>query len=186
MTSKIIVNSSFEEVKEVLRKVMMKVGIRASNLPTEIEKLVLYEHIVEHFGGNRLNEISLAFDMAITGKLHFGDGESAIPYENFSCLYFSTVMTAYQKWASQVYRQIEKPAEAEQKIFTQDQLDDSAREDAERQYQWFLGGSELKGLGHNKAILEKDGLLNEGENVIEFFKRKAESGSTNIYIRVQD
>lgn len=70
-----------------------------------------------------------------------------------------------------------------QRIFTQAELDDSAREDAERQYQSFLRGIELKGLSINKAILEKDGLLKEGESVMDFFKRKASALQTNIYKR---
>lgn len=68
-----------------------------------------------------------------------------------------------------------------QKIFTQEELDDSAREDAERQYQCFLKGYELKGLSINKAILEKDSLLKEGESVIDFFKRRVSKLATNIY-----
>lgn len=71
----------------------------------------------------------------------------------------------------------------EQKIFTQEELDDSAREDAERQYQGFLKGFELKGLPINEAILKKDGLLKDGESVLDFFKRRALKGSLNIYVQ---
>lgn len=74
----------------------------------------------------------------------------------------------------------EKPA---QRVFTQEELDNSAREDAERQYQHFLSGGELIGVGMNKEILLKDGLIGEDEGVIDFFKRMAEKLKANIYIR---
>lgn len=70
-----------------------------------------------------------------------------------------------------------------QKIFTQQELDDSAREDAERQYQLFLKGSQLKGLEFNKSILEKDGLISENELVLDFFKRWLSRGHSNIYVK---
>jgi len=72
-----------------------------------------------------------------------------------------------------------------QKIFTQDELDDSQREDAELQYQRFLKGMDLKGVEICKAILLKDNLIKEDESVIGFFKRRVEKGSSNIYIKHQ-
>lgn len=68
-----------------------------------------------------------------------------------------------------------------QKIFTYAELEDGQREDAERQYQMFKKNFHLKAVEVNKAILEKDGLLREGESVIDFFTRKKEAGATNIY-----
>lgn len=160
---------------------MVKVGLRSQNWPEGEEKAVLIEHIVSNFGGHRIEEIKLAFEMAIAGKF---DVEVNC-YENFSCYYFSTIMNAYRKWSAQAYRQLEPKIieNPPQKIFSQEEIDDSAREDAERQYQLFLKQHELKGLGINKAILEKDGFLKEGETVIDFFKRWVESGHSNVYIK---
>lgn len=93
-----------EELKQVLRYVMMKVGLRAQNWPSEAEKAVLLNHVWKEYGGHTTAEIRLAFDMAISRKLDLEEKE--IPcYENFSCLYFSTVMTAYRKWAVEEYKQ---------------------------------------------------------------------------------
>lgn len=183
LASKIVKDSSFDEVKEVLRYVMMKVGIRSQNLPNDIEKLVLYEHILENYGGHRIEEIKIAFNMAISGKLEFNEGESVIPYENFSCLYFSTIMNAYERWASSVHRVVVEPTlpKPEQRIFSQDELDNAAREAAEMKYQLFLRGGNMKGAEINEAILTQDGLLKPEERVIEFYKRRAEAGATNIY-----
>lgn len=74
-----------------------------------------------------------------------------------------------------------KETPVEQKIFSQEELDNSAREDAERQYQLFLKKIEPKGLGINKAILVKDGLMKDNEDVIDFFKKKASLFFSNIY-----
>jgi hypothetical protein len=109
-----IKNSSLQEIKEVLRLVMIKIGLRSQNWPTEEEKLVLIQHIIAEFPGHTCQEIKLAFDMAIGGKLEGinNQGEpvtvSANCYENFSCLYFSGIMEAYRKWAKQVYKYLPK------------------------------------------------------------------------------
>lgn len=92
-----------EDVKQVLRYAMMKIGLRSQNWPTDIEKGLLIQHIVKDFGGHAVDEIKLAFDMAIAGKL---DVEVNC-YENFSCLYFSSIMNAYRKWAAEEKRHLE-------------------------------------------------------------------------------
>lgn len=186
--SKLIKESSLEEVKEVLRKVMIKIGLRSQNWPNDIEKLVLYEHIVESYGGNRLNEISLAFYFLLRGELADGDGEvvEANCYENFSCLYFSKVMNAYRFWSRQEIRFVSATEKSEQKIFTQDEIDDYSREDVEWQYQMYLKGLEVTYPESNRPILLKDQLLNEGELVMDFFQRKALSLAEHIYTRVNN
>lgn len=97
-----IAKADVKELKEVLMLVMLKVGLRGNNLPAEIEKAVLIGHIYENYSGHTLDEIKLAFDMAIAGKLDI----DANCYENFSCLYFSNVMNAYRKWAAQEYKEL--------------------------------------------------------------------------------
>lgn len=186
--SKLIKECTFEEVKEVLRKAMMKVGLRATNIPDDTEKLVLYEHIITNYGGNRLNEIPLAFDFAIRGVLATADGEvvEANCYENFSCLYFSKIMSAYRFWSKQEMKFVSATEKIEQKIFNQEELDDYAREDAEWSYQMFLKGLPLTYPESSQEILTKDGLLRPEEFVIDFFKRKAENLSLHIYTRMNN
>ena len=185
LKSQLIKDSTFEQIKEVLRLVMIKVGLRGHNFPNDIEKLVLFEHIVQNYGGNRLDEIRLAFDMAIMEKLADPDGEVVNPnsFENFSCAYFSKIMNGYRSWAAQEFRHVDKPEMPSQRIFTQDELDESAREDAERQYVMFTRGYEIKNTLINEPILKKDGLMREGETVIEFFTKRLKAGIPNIYIK---
>ena len=186
--SKLIKDCSFDEVKEVLRKIMMRVGVRAQNLPNDLEKLVLFEHIVKSYGGNRLNEIVLAFDFALQGELADADGVAidANCYENFSCLYLSKIMNAYRFWSRQEVKYISATTKEEQKIFTQEELDDYAREDAEWQYQMFLKNLEITYPESLQPILKKDGLLNDGEFVMDFFKRKATNLCEHIYTRMNN
>lgn len=163
----------------------MKIGLRAQNIPNDLEKLVLYEHIVASYGGNRLNEISLAFDFLLRGELADGDGVvvDANCYENFSCLYFSKVMNAYRFWSRQEVKFISSTTKEEQKIFTQEELDDYAREEAEWTYQMYLKGFDITYPEGIRMILEKDNLIKKDELVMDMFKRRATNQSLNIYAR---
>jgi hypothetical protein len=76
-----------------------------------------------------------------------------------------------------------KDAPVEQKIFTQDELDNSAREDAERQYQLHLKGIKPSALEINKAILVKDGIMKDFENIHDFYKSCKERGYRHLYVR---
>lgn len=103
-----VIVASIEEIKQVLRLVMIKLGLRSQNWPTDEEKQVLIHHICKDFGGHTCQEIQLAFDMAIAGKLEFNKGESVNCYENFSCLYFSSVMNAYRRWVNEEIQHVKK------------------------------------------------------------------------------
>lgn len=110
LTSTKIKESSLEEIKQSLRYVMVKVGLRSQNWPNDEEKQILIAHIVQHFGNNTIDEIKLAFDLAITGKLELDKNEISC-YENFSCLYFSQIMVAYRGWSSYAHGQIRREQE---------------------------------------------------------------------------
>lgn len=105
--TKIAAVSDLEPIKQALRYAMMLVGVRGQNLPDEAEKAVLLNHIIQNYGGHTSEEIRLAFEMAVSGKLGLPLDEVKC-YENFSCLYFSTIMNAYRAWAQQEFRYIEK------------------------------------------------------------------------------
>jgi hypothetical protein len=113
-------------IKEVLRYAMVKVGLRSQNWPQDEEKALLLTHIQQEYGNHTVAEIRLAFDLAIAGKLELLQGESVNCYENFSCLYFSSIMNAYRRWAVQAHRQIVKPAMIEP---PKEDLSDTAMQD---------------------------------------------------------
>lgn len=102
MKSRRVDQSSEEELKQVLRYIMIKVGLRAPNWPEEEEKAVLMDHIRRYYGGHRLEEIRLAFNLATTGSIKVDTNH----YENFSCSYFSSIMNAYRVWALEKYDEL--------------------------------------------------------------------------------
>lgn len=96
-----------EDLKKVLRYVYSLVGIRAQNLPAGEEKIFLHAYIFEHYGSHTPAEIRLAFDMAVQGQLDLAPDEVKC-YENFSVLYFATIMRAYRAWAIEQARRQER------------------------------------------------------------------------------
>ena len=98
-----------EPLKQALRYAMVLVGIKAHNVPNDREKSVLLQFIVNNYGGHTPTEIRLAFDLAIAGEL---DVEDVKCYENFSPLYFASIMNGYRKWARPKHGEI-KPVEKE-------------------------------------------------------------------------
>lgn len=177
----LICESSLESITQVLRLVMMKIGIRAANLPSPEETQVLFAHIIENFGGHRIAEIKLAFDMAIGGNLDLEPKE--IPcYENFSCAYFSKIMTAYRKWSADAARQVITETPAKQVIYTDQQLEDQQRGDIEAFYQRLRKGQiPYRIPEYFKGILVKDGLMTEAQEMAAFFSEKLGKGIEKLY-----
>ncbi len=88
------IGSDIEVLKAVLRKQMLRVGIRAANLPDEEEKQLLIEYVKESWGNLSEAQINEAFTLALDGKLEIDPN----PYENFSCMYFGRIMAAYKAY----------------------------------------------------------------------------------------
>jgi len=99
--------SNEDTIKQALRYSMLLVGLRGSNLPTEEEKFVLTNFVKSNFGNNTCEEIKLAFEMAVAGKLNI-DSKC---YENFSCEYFGRIMSAYLEYSRQEIKNLPKPIE---------------------------------------------------------------------------
>lgn len=99
-----IKSSSIEELKSALKYAMFKVGLRSQNFPEDEDQSLLISHIISNYGNHTVDEIRLAFDMAITGKFTIEKNETIVCYENFSCQYFSFIMNLYRKWAAEQVR----------------------------------------------------------------------------------
>ena len=82
-----------DDLKQVLRYAMILVGLRSNNMPTDEEKYVLLNFIKSNFGNLTPEEIKLAFEYAVAGKYNI----DVKCYENFSPLYFASIMNAYRK-----------------------------------------------------------------------------------------
>lgn len=171
-----------EPIKAALRFSMVLVGLRAANFPNEEEKLVLIEYIKKYYGGHTAAEIKLAFEMAVAGKL---DIEQVSCYENFTPLYFSSIMNAYREWAKAESKGVKE--EVQQKIYTGEELDNLHRADVEAFYQRCLNGirppDELPEYYLN--ILIKDGYMAEGSDDLHgFFAYWIGRGYRNIYLKI--
>lgn len=98
--------AQLEEVDQLFRSCFTLIGLRPQSYPNDMETLILYEYLQETYGEHTTDEVFLAFKMAIQGKLSLGLDDVKC-YENFSCMYLSSIMMAYRNWASQTYRQLE-------------------------------------------------------------------------------
>ena len=100
LQSKKIKNCTLEETKQTMLFVYSLVGLRPENYPTGLDKDFLHAYMADYYGGHTIEEIRLAFTMAIQQKLEVPINEVR-PYENFSALYFSTIMEAYRRWSTE-------------------------------------------------------------------------------------
>lgn len=104
-----IAQLDIEPLKQALRYAMVLVGIKAHNVPNDREKAVLLQFIQSNYGGHTPDEIRLAFDLAVSGQLDVDDVKC---YENFSPLYFASIMNAYRRWARHKHAELRpKPKE---------------------------------------------------------------------------
>lgn len=93
------------DLKQVLRMAMLMVGLRGANMPTDEEKFVLLAFIKSNYGNQTPEEIAIAFEMAVAGKLN----TDCKCYENFSCEYFGRIMNAYIEYARQETKLVKRP-----------------------------------------------------------------------------
>jgi hypothetical protein len=107
-------------LRAALRRAFVQVGLREPNFPEAEEKELLISHVITHYGNHTAKELMLAFDLAITDKLDLPRKEVAC-YENFSLLYFSTIMNAYRRWADKEVKFIKQPPMIENKESLSDQ-----------------------------------------------------------------
>jgi len=116
LKSKQIKNSSEDEVKEILKKIYSMVGLRAINYPQGEDKKNLHDYIFFKYGQKTLDELVLAFDLAISGELEIAAGDVKV-YDQFTINYLATIMAGYKKWLFNQAKNFElnKPLQIENK-----------------------------------------------------------------------
>lgn len=173
---------NMEPLKQALRYVMLLVGLRANNFPDHEEKQVIMNYIQKYYGGHTAAEIKLAFEMAIAGKLEV---EQVSCFENFTTLYFSSIMNAYRSWAKQESFYIEREKQDPvQKVYTIDELENIQRGDIEAFYQRCLNGVVPPDIlpEYFKEVLVKDNLISaESNDLHAFFSYHLNKGTAFIY-----
>lgn len=112
-----LINATEEDLKQCLRYIFALIGLK--NVPSNELKILLHEFIRQNYGGHTAAEIRLAFEMAVTGKLDV----DPVCYENFSPLYFASIMNAFRGWAAAAVRKVEWKVD-EEKPKTKGQIAD--------------------------------------------------------------
>lgn len=176
-----------EDLKQVLRYAMLLSGLRSNNMPTDEEKFVLINFIRSNFGNQTPEEIRLAFDLAMAGKLNI----DAKCYENFSCEYFGRILKAYIDYARQEILIVKKEPEVislpptdnelrNQAIATVNNYADQIAKSKEdkKEFTWIAGGlSELYKIlvKFNIQTISKEEMLEiwrKSENIKDDEERK--------------
>lgn len=103
-TTRIRQIESDEPIKQVLRYVFTLLGIRAENIPNELQKSVLINYIKNDLKQYSVDDIKIAFHLLLKNELECESNH----YQSFSALYLSNVMNAYNKHRIEVIREFQK------------------------------------------------------------------------------
>ncbi len=172
-----------EDIAQVLKYVMLKIGIRAQSLPDELAKLVLLSHIKTYYPNITPNEIALAFDLAINEELDISPDDIK-PYGDFNCLYLAKIMNAYLIWAKEQDKFSPVPPPP-QRIYTEEEIDNSHRQWTEEFYQQIRRGQMNTVPDYCKPILVKDGLMDQKDSVVNFFVQRLGKMAEHIYAKAE-
>jgi hypothetical protein len=132
-----------EVIRGILATGLLKLGLKYENA----DKVVLNAAIIEikkQYGGLRVKELTLAFDMASRLELDFEPNT----YQNFSILYLNRLMNSYLRWSVQAYEQLRPDGDRENETevqrydhYTHRIMSDNAiRGEIQRGYEDYLAG----------------------------------------------
>jgi hypothetical protein len=92
------------EIAKLLENIYNYTGLIPEKKPNEEMKVMLFRHIINTCGNLTINEVLKAFQMGVTGEIDVDMNH----YQNFSPLYFSTVVNAYTEYRRKIVAQINK------------------------------------------------------------------------------
>jgi len=120
--SKRIADCTDAEIGQTLAKIFVRVGLRSKNMPSEIESKLIFQKIREYYPRKKLDEIVLAFDLAIQKKI---DAE-VIVYDQFTLPYLTEIMDKYRVYVNELAKDIpvEIPKQIEYKMTDAEKLKD--------------------------------------------------------------
>lgn len=90
-----IAEASDSEIQETLLKTFVLVGLRMQHYPDKLHNQFLINYIRKEYAHKTLDELQLAFELAIKQQL---DIEDYKVYDNFSIEYLVRIMNAYRLW----------------------------------------------------------------------------------------
>ena len=83
-----------EEILKLLVMLMNFVGVQPENFPNKLTKNMLVNYIMGHLGDYTINEFTLAFSLAVSGRLDV----DVRHFNSFDAIYLNKIMTAYGKY----------------------------------------------------------------------------------------
>lgn len=99
--------SDLEPLKQALRYVMTLIGIKAENMPSESQKMVLFDFVKSELGYFTPEEFRIAFKLAASKKLNC-DVEH---FQNFSAAYVGRIMDGYNTYKANAMREYKSQLE---------------------------------------------------------------------------
>lgn len=118
-----------------LLKGMNMLGLKGERLPSEGEMVNMYKSVLDEYPNLKIGELSLAFNLAATGKLDV----EVETYQNFSMLYLHRILRSFARYGLQKLSEI-KPVQKENKWLprevTEDEKIDLAFECYKKFRQW--------------------------------------------------
>jgi hypothetical protein len=125
LKSKRISDCTPREIIEKLSIIYMLIGLRPQHFPTQAEDVLILTFIKKHFGHKTIDELYLAFELAVTGQL---DVKDVKVYDQFTIEYLMRIMNSYKTWLIEKAKekhQISKPNMQELPPLTQqDKIDE--------------------------------------------------------------
>ena len=95
LLSKKIADSSDGEIQDRLLKIFLLVGLRMQHYPDKLHNQFLINYIRKEYAHKTLDELQLAFELAIKQQLDIDDCKV---YDNFSIEYIVRIMNGYRLW----------------------------------------------------------------------------------------
>ncbi len=99
--------SDLEPLKQALRYVMTLIGIKAENMPSESQKMVLFDFVKSELAYFSPEEFRIAFKLAAAKKLNC-DVEH---FQNFSAAYVGRIMDGYNTYKANAMREYKSQLE---------------------------------------------------------------------------
>lgn len=114
LMQKRISDASDIEIAQKLSIIYYLIGLRPNHFPTPEEDAFLYGYIRKKYSHKTLEELVLAFELAIDNKL---DLEDVKVYDQFTPEYLTRIMNAYKSWLNQLHKN-KKPEKMENEKVT--------------------------------------------------------------------
>jgi hypothetical protein len=82
-----------EPIKQAFRYIFTLIGLKAENIPSDLQKAVLINFVKNELGMFTPEELTLSFRLAVSKKLDVDVSH----YQNFNAIYLSDVLEAYRQ-----------------------------------------------------------------------------------------